>query len=185
MSNVPRSAMGMLPVILFYSLMAIVACVIAWARRGQLPIVLPERELATVLTSASIGLGTALLVHGASELLERFFEWARILRAGMQRMIGDLTLGRAAVYATFSALGEELLFRGLLLPEWGLVVSSLLFGAMHIGPDRSYLPWTIMATLTGFIFGGITLYTGDITAAVLAHMTVNYAAFVSMLAHRD
>jgi len=185
MNQAPRSAMGVFPVILFYSIMGLIACAIAWARRGQLPIVLPERELATVLTSATIGLGTALLVHGASELLERFFAWARALRAGMQRMIGELTLGRAAIYATFSALGEELLFRGLLLAEWGLVASSLLFGAMHIGPDRSYLPWTFMATVTGFIFGGITLYTGDITAAVLAHMTVNYAGFVSMLSQRD
>ncbi len=177
--------MGALPVIIFYTLMGGIACAIAWARRGQLPIVLPDRELATALTSALVGLGVAVLVHGASEILERVFEWARTLRAGMQRMIGELTLGRAAIYAFFSAVGEELMFRGLLLAEFGLVISSLLFGAMHIGPDRSYLPWTLMATLTGFLFGGITLYTGDITAAVLAHMTINYAGFVSMLGQKD
>lgn len=185
MNQAPRTAMGALPVIIFYSLMGGIACAIAWARRGQLPIVLPDRELATALTSASVGLGVAVLVHGASEILERVFEWARTLRAGMQRMIGELTLGRAAIYAFFSAVGEELLFRGLLLAEFGLVISSVLFGAMHIGPDRSYLPWTLMATLTGFLFGGITLYTGDITAAVLAHMTINYAGFVSMLGQKD
>lgn len=177
--------MGALPVIVFYTLMGAIACAIAWARRGQLPIVLPDRELASALTSASVGLGVAFVVHGISELLERLFEWARTLRAGMQRMIGELTLGRAAIYAFFSAVGEELLFRGLLLSEFGLVTSSVLFGAMHIGPDRSYLPWTIMATLTGFLFGGITMYTGDITAAVLAHMTINYAGFVSMLGQKD
>jgi membrane protease YdiL (CAAX protease family) len=185
MNQVPRSVMGILPVVAFYTIMGGTACAISWARRGELPIVLPDREMATVLTSAVIGLGAALVVHGASELLERIFEWARTLRANIQHMIGELSLGRAAIYATFSAVGEELLFRGLLLPELGLVVSSVLFGALHIGPDRSYLPWTIMATLTGFVFGGLTLYTGDVTAAVLAHLTVNYAGFVSMLGQKD
>lgn len=185
MNQAPRSVMGVFSVLVFYTLMGGTACAIAWARRGELPIVLPGREMATVLTSATLGLGTAVLIHGASELLERLFDWARTMRTGMQRMIGELSLSRAAIYATCSAVGEELLFRGLLLPELGLVVSSVVFGALHIGPDRSYLPWTIMATLTGFLFGGLTLYTGDITAAVLAHLTVNYAGFVSLLGQKD
>ena len=56
----------------------------------------------------------------------------------------------------FSGVGEEAFFRGAVLQEFGLVISSLLFGLAHIGPDRRYLVWTVWAVLAGFVFGALS-----------------------------
>jgi len=51
---------------------------------------------------------------------------------------------------------------------------------LHVGPDRSYLPWTLFATLLGVVFAAFTLTFGDITAAVVAHLTINYFNFLAI-----
>ncbi len=73
----------------------------------------------------------------------------------------------------FSGLGEESFFRGALQPEIGLVASSLLFGVLHLGPDRRYLVWTVWAVGVGFLFGLLYLWTGGILAPVTAHVLHN------------
>ncbi len=75
--------------------------------------------------------------------------------------------------SVMSGVGEEALFRGALQPEIGLVASSLLFGALHVGPDRRYLVWTLWAVAAGFLFGLLYLWTGGLLAPVTAHVLHN------------
>lgn len=78
----------------------------------------------------------------------------------------------------FSGVGEEAFFRGALQPEIGLVASSLLFGVLHVGPDRRYLVWTAWAVGAGFLFGLLYLWTGGILAPVTAHVLHNAATLL-------
>jgi len=78
----------------------------------------------------------------------------------------------------FSGVGEEAFFRGTLQPEIGLVASSLLFGVLHVGPDRRYLVWTLWAVAAGFLFGLLYLWTGGILAPVTAHVLHNGATLL-------
>jgi membrane protease YdiL (CAAX protease family) len=77
-----------------------------------------------------------------------------------------------------SGVGEEVFFRGALQPLVGLVVASLLFGALHVGPDRRYLVWTLWAVAAGFLFGALYLWTGGILAPVTAHVLHNAATLL-------
>ena len=77
-----------------------------------------------------------------------------------------------------SGVGEEVFFRGALQPEIGLVASSLLFGVLHVGPDRRYLVWTVWAVGAGFLFGLLYLWTGGILAPVTAHVLHNAATLL-------
>ena len=61
----------------------------------------------------------------------------------------------------------------LLLMLVGLVVTSLLFSALHVGPDRRYLVWTFWALGAGFLFGFLYVWTGGILAPVTAHVLHN------------
>ncbi len=122
----------------------------------------------------ALGAGVGLVVVGLSRVLEYAFEWARALSHSMKALLGDMDSSTILILAVFSALGEELLFRGLLQPAIGIVWSSLIFGGLHIGPNRSYIPWTIMAVGMGFAFGGMFYYTGNLLAPILAHFTINY-----------
>ena len=72
-----------------------------------------------------------------------------------------------------SAVGEEVLFRGVLLPLLGVVISSVIFGLLHVGPDRRYLLWTVWAVAVGFLFAGLYEWTGGLLAPVVAHALHN------------
>ena len=73
------------------------------------------------------------------------------------------------IFSALSGVGEEALFRGALQPEIGIVAASLLFGAVHAGPDRRYLPWTLFAVGGGFLYGALYDWTGGILAPMVAH----------------
>ncbi|MCS1352316.1 CPBP family intramembrane glutamic endopeptidase [Mechercharimyces sp. CAU 1602] len=77
---------------------------------------------------------------------------------------GVLTLGFAA------ALGEETIFRGALLPRFGLVLSSLLFALLHSQYGLSSS--TFIVFILGLILGVIRMRTNT-TTAMLTHATYN------------
>jgi uncharacterized protein len=136
-----------------------------------------------------LGVGLGLLTVAGSHVLERTTQWARELSAEFRKILGNLSPGQVLIFALASGIGEEIFFRGFLqqalsdrafggeISGWvlGLVVSSVLFGLLHIGPDRSkFLPWTIMALVLGFAFGALYLFTGNILGPVIAHFVINF-----------
>ncbi len=138
---------------------------------------------------AAAGIVTGLVVVVASSLLERFAEWARKLSAAFSDLLGELTLSEVFVLAVSSSIGEELFFRGFVQQIFAvkvfdgvaggdyiaLAVASVIFGLVHIGPEpRTFLPWTIMALVMGFVLGGLYMVTGNVLAPVLAHFTINF-----------
>lgn len=78
----------------------------------------------------------------------------------------------------FSGIGEEAFFRGAMQPEFGLIVAAVLFGVLHIGPDRRYLFWTVWAVFAGLLFGGLYTVTGGLLAPMLAHVLHNATVFL-------
>ena len=127
----------------------------------------------TLQLDVLLGAGFGIVVVGVSRAIE-FFEWARQLAAAMKTLLGELSTQAILVIALCSSLGEEMLFRGLLQPAIGIVWSSLIFGLLHVGPDRRYAPWTLMAIGMGCAFGGLHYYTGNLLAPILAHFTINH-----------
>jgi membrane protease YdiL (CAAX protease family) len=67
-----------------------------------------------------------------------------------------------------AGIGEEWLFRGVLLPAVGWVLSSVAFGVAHVG-GRSMIAFGVWATGMGFLLGGLALLTGGLTAPIVAH----------------
>lgn len=88
------------------------------------------------------------------------------------------TVGGLISVSVLSGVGEELLFRGALQPLVGVVISSLLFGLLHIGPDRRYLLWTVWAVAVGFLFAGLYEWTGGLLAPVVAHVAHNAVTLI-------
>ena len=82
------------------------------------------------------------------------------------------------------ALAEEIFFRGALLGAlsqrlgagWGLLLSSLLFGILHLDPAQGGA-----AVILGLYLGALTLRTGSIHAAILCHGVNNLAAILGGL----
>ncbi len=94
------------------------------------------------------------------------------------RLVDGADRSSLVLVSIFSGVGEETFFRGALQPEFGLVVASLAFGILHVGPDRRYLVWTVWAILAGFIFGVLYEITGGLLAPTLAHCAHNAATLL-------
>jgi membrane protease YdiL (CAAX protease family) len=125
----------------------------------------------------ALGIAAGLLIGLGFVFASRFathrFEWGRALHRDLRALLGPLHSTEILVLATASAIGEEIFFRGALLPVLGLWGSSAIFALLHIGPKVRFLPWTISSLLAGVVFGQLFLWSGDLSSAVVAHFTVN------------
>lgn len=134
---------------------------------------LAERPAWVLLVSPVLGLALGLAVVGLTRVAVARWAWARALHAGFREVLGPLTGREVLVLAAGSAIGEELLFRGALLPWWGLAPSVLAFGLLHIGPGRRFLPWTASALGLGLVFSLLARATGDLGGPIVAHFVIN------------
>lgn len=185
-----RPRVSLLAVVVFYGLMVLLAVGLAEWQLDRLPLqVMPERV--PVWQSGLAGAALAALVIVFSRASELHFDWARRMSRAMQRLLGRLRTRDVALMAVASGVGEELLFRGFFLAwllqlgagdgaptgSWmavSLLISSLVFGLAHTAPERDLRGWWVFAFVVGILFGGLTLWTGDVIAAVVAHLTINY-----------
>jgi membrane protease YdiL (CAAX protease family) len=128
-------------------------------------------ERAAIGSAAGLTLGLAV-VAGSRLLVERF-GWARSLYHWFAHVLGPMSDREVLGLALLSSIGEELLFRGAMQPTLGLWLTAAIFGLLHFPPRLRLVPWTVMAGLFGLIFGAITLWSGTISGAVIAHFTIN------------
>ncbi len=91
------------------------------------------------------------------------------------RLVDGASRGSLLLVSVFSGVGEEVFFRGAVQQEFGIVVASIAFGLVHVGPDRRYLWWTAWAVMAGFLFGGLYEVSGGLLAPILAHTAHNAA----------
>ena len=154
---------------IFYGALVVAAAL--WsALRGRELHLLGDSVVASLLLGALTAAVTISLGLLAFRLLPVLREIAEELAP---RLVDRADRSGLVLVAIFSGLGEETFFRGALQPEFGLVVASLVFGLVHVGPDRRYLVWTAWAVLAGFMFGALYEITGGLLAPILAHCAHN------------
>lgn len=123
--------------------------------------------------AALIGAVSGLLVACLSQLAVTKFTFARRLEEEFASILGPLSVAQVIGVAIFSSVAEEAFFRGAMQPDLGLVLTSLIFGLLHVGPGKVFLPWTVMALGMGFALGGLFIWTGSLLAPILCHGMIN------------
>jgi membrane protease YdiL (CAAX protease family) len=81
-----------------------------------------------------------------------------------------------AALVLLAAVPEELLFRGALMPDLGLLGTSVVFGLAH----ALSLQYFIYATLAGLFLGALSTHTGGLWAPIAAHAAID-AVILSLL----
>ena len=127
-----------------------------------------------LLAGLALGIALGLLVVALTRRAVRRFRWAVELHSEFRSLLGPATDGDIFLLAAFSALAEECFFRGAMQPTAGLVVSSLVFGGLHLPMSKRFLVWTLEATAMGFVLGLLFWATGQLAAPIAAHFTINY-----------
>ncbi len=154
---------------------ALVLAAVLWNFfRGREPL-----SLGAPVVGIPIGLCVAAVTVSLGLVLYRVLPAMRKLAAELAPEVVDGANKRDLVLVSiFSGVGEEAFFRGALQPEIGIVIASLVFGLVHIGPDRRYLVWTLWAVFAGFLFGGLYEVSGGVLAPAVAHASHNAATFL-------
>jgi len=131
--------------------------------------------LVSVLLSLGAGVCLGAITIGATRALVRRARWARALHAALRPAVHGAGDGTLLALAIASGTGEELLFRGLLVPTVGVLVSSLVFGVLHQirGPGR--WGWIAWATIMGLLFAVVFVATGSLVGPLVAHVAINQA----------
>src|ERR671917_115197 len=133
----------------------------------------------SVLFGLLVGVGTACGTVASGVLLYRLLPALRKVSDELApRLVDGARRWDLLLVSAFSGVGEEAFFRGALQPALGLVATSILFGALHIGPDRRYLAWTLWAIGAGFLFGFLYEWTGGLLAPMSAHVLHNAATLL-------
>jgi membrane protease YdiL (CAAX protease family) len=155
--------------------MAIVGLLIA-AGRGNPDLYRVDAEAPAwlLLGGPAIGVGVGLAVVALTRLATRHFAWARELNASFRDLLGPLTGREILILALASSIGEELLFRGALMPWIGVWWQAAAFAALHVGPKKRFLPWTASAFVLGAAFGELAVQTGNLGGAIAAHFMINF-----------
>lgn len=158
---------------LFYLIVGGVAAVLIHTLEIPLEF-LPKGEPAHAAIGIGLGVAFALAVVAFSAFGSRRFDWARSLESEFRRVLGPMSDSEAFLAAVLSGCAEELLFRGALQPLIGFPLASLLFGLVHVGPARRFIPWTIFAIVAGFAFGSLVHFGFGLLPAMLSHGLINF-----------
>ena len=121
-----------------------------------------------------IGVGVALL----SSLIYEVWESYRIAaQEYFEMVLKPLKPVDLIWLGLLPGLSEEMLFRGVALPALGmngiaLIISSVVFGALHMASAK-HLSYTVWAIAVGMMLGAVTMYTGNLLSAIVAHVLTN------------
>lgn len=145
-----------------------------WLQFGKVSL-LPLKWTATALLW---GVTLALIIIILSSLVYRL--WPAYRRSAdfyLEFILKSLLWPDLIWVALLPGLSEELLFRGVILPAFGLnvtavVLSSLCFGVLHLNGSQqwTYVTW---ATVVGFLLGYSALITGNLLVPIVAHIITN------------
>ncbi len=78
-----------------------------------------------------------------------------------------------AFSAVASPVCEEVMFRGLMVPRLGIVISALIFAALHASYNSTFGIEVIAALIFGLIAGYVFKRTKSLYPSILAHVLVN------------
>jgi membrane protease YdiL (CAAX protease family) len=149
----------------------LVVLAFAWGALRDLPL---AASLAPSTGTVVGGLLAGAALWATIPLLLRAPSMQRVWRDVLQPFSAGLRTRDVVTIALLSGVTEELFFRGVLLPELGLVLSSLCFGALH-AVCAVYFAW---ATLVGAGMSALALAGGSLVTPIVAHATYNLGALL-------
>ena len=158
----------------FYSVLLLIALgVLAFQNRLSFSIFI-NLDLIEFIIDLSLGIGATTLTVGLSLYASQKFLWAKILDIEFQKIFVPLKDWHILLIAVWSGTTEETVFRGIIQPVIGIFPTSLLFGLMHLIPNKVFIPWTLYTIFGGFLFGCLFEIRQNLFPSIITHILVNF-----------
>ncbi|MBP9706315.1 MAG: CPBP family intramembrane metalloprotease [Oligoflexales bacterium] len=128
----------------------------------------------TILKQVALAVAFLILLSQAFQL------WSKSYRVTVQyfsRVFGSMNLLTLLYLAILSSVAEEMLFRGVLQPYLGVILTSLIFGLMHMGPGGLGI-WSLWALIAGLVLGLLFDAHQNLIPVIIIHFIVNFSSFV-------
>ncbi|KAJ6321455.1 hypothetical protein OIU77_011515 [Salix suchowensis] len=124
--------------------------------------------------------GLVILVSSCRYLLLKTWpDFAESSEAANQQVLTSLQPLDYVVVSFLPGVTEELLFRGALLPLFGMdwksvLLAATIFGVLHLGNGRKY-SFAVWATFVGFVYGFATIVSSSLVVPMASHALNNLA----------
>jgi membrane protease YdiL (CAAX protease family) len=129
-----------------------------------------------VLIGLGCGLAMALLGFGmfaVTRNMAAFSQLREVIENHLIPMLSDLKPFDLVVLAVLSGFCEEVFFRGVIQPQFGLPLTALAFAILH-DPTLRNISYSMIIFSYGLVLGAIYLFTGgNLWAPIIAHTTHN------------
>ncbi len=126
------------------------------------------------LMAFSWGLGFALGVVLCWAALAHYFSFLQRFEKSFAEIIQGFSARTCLELAILSGIGEELIFRGLLQPYFGIWITSILFAVVHAPLKKEWLPWPLFALVIGGCLGWGLKITQSMAFPIAAHIGINF-----------
>lgn len=168
--------------LLFEACLALLGLVFgSWSNISWQPLVIVERRAILLGVGGGVGLFLTHLVllypGGDANPLYRYV--FKPFKESLLTKIPSLHVEDMIFIAVLSGIGEEILFRGWLQTQFGIVVASVLFGLIHIW-GKEGIGYGLYAIGMGFVLGYLFQYTGSLWAPTLAHAINNFLGLLAL-----
>lgn len=126
-----------------------------------------------VLLGLLLGVAAGVGLLATSIWLAQCWAPARRFERAFTELIGPLPPATCWFLAATSSLAEETVFRATIQPEFGLVLTSLVFGALHFPFSRRLLLWPLFVAIVGVMLGLLYDYSGTLATPIATHFVIN------------
>lgn len=121
-----------------------------------------------------IGGGSAVVIILLELWLEKVLPKSMLDDGGInERVFRDRNIIHILFLAAIIALSEELLFRGVLQTNFGIIPASILFALIHFRYLHKFLLFIITVSLS-FYLGWLYLITGNLLVPIFTHFTIDF-----------
>ena len=156
---------------------AIVLLVVAkiWLHLSPISLIPVKLTIQAVFQGLGLGFGISI----ASSIVYRIWgEYRRSADQYLALVLKPLIFPDLIWLGLLPGLSEELLFRGVMLPQFGydwvgILLSAACFGVLHMSNFKqwSYVVW---ATIVGSALGWSAIATGNLLVPIVAHVLTNF-----------
>lgn len=108
-----------------------------------------------------------------------FYETVELFEERLAPVFKNLKPRDIMILSLVSGFSEEVLFRGLVLPTFGIVIASISFGLLHL-PGFKYWIYALWATLSGFLLGFLLILSGSLWLPITTHVTNNIIGMIML-----
>jgi membrane protease YdiL (CAAX protease family) len=148
--------------------LAVIGLVWAELRSIEIPYRIEPRDIGLAVLAAAVFSIVNLTLYHFGRRFRRPRAVYDFIENELFPIFRRCTTSNLLILLVLVGLGEELLFRGVLQQEIGLIGASVIFGILH-GPSRMLWPLAVWAAAMGAGLGWLYAASGNLVVPALAH----------------